>query len=133
MTDTLITPEGEKLAREALRRIDLNPESWDQTTFGSTTACGTVACLAGHVIMAAGGEPSTDLGDYVLDGQTRFAADLARELLGINRASAEVLFAANNDREDLEQLVNDLAAGKRVDCGCPCSCDECVYAGELMS
>lgn len=113
MTDRLITPEGEALARKALAQIDANPCSFNQSTWGYRTECGTVACMAGHVILAAGGEvvPSGLMGLYRYQGEDRSAPDLARELLGVSYDHADALFQAANTREDLGAIVDALVAG----------------------
>lgn len=120
----LITPEGEKLAREALRLIKLDPGSWDQTTWGRKTPCGSTACFAGHVDMVAGAEmvPYESDSDmpYELHAVYRFkgnlysADELAINLLGVEPYSGYALFNGVNDLEDLERMVNDLAAGRAI-------------------
>jgi hypothetical protein len=122
MTDRLISEEGERLYREALQRIDADPESWDQASFGyrrftltpaGETECGTVACLAGHIIMAAGGS-FAGVATYVMPGGLKESAEpLARRLLGIDMAAANALFEAGNTREDLDIMLKSLVNGER--------------------
>jgi len=48
--------EHPEYARTALANIDAQPRSLDMSVWGVLTECGTVACLAGHVLLAAGYE-----------------------------------------------------------------------------
>lgn len=113
MTDRLITPEGEALARKALAQIDANPSSFNQSTWGYRTECGTVACMAGHVILAAGGEvvPDGRPNIYRYQDAEWHAETLARKLLGVSREHGETLFQLTNRREDLGAIVDALVAG----------------------
>jgi hypothetical protein len=116
MTETttrLLSPEGERLARVALARIDADPSSFDQGSWGYEGDCGTVACLAGHVAMAAGA--TFDRGVYRYLGGAYDAESLAVELLGTDQGSADVLFDGANSRADLGRMIDDLAAGRAIE------------------
>ena len=66
-----VTKRGRVLLFKALRAIKKHPRSFSMATFmrhrasvlpsGTRPApyCGTVACIAGHVVLAAGGRPET--------------------------------------------------------------------------
>lgn len=116
MTDRLITPEGEALARKALAQIDANPGSFNQSAWGYRTECRTVACMAGHVNMAAGATAHETLqGIYFFEGQEHHAEPLARELLGISYEHGETLFQTGNTRADLGAIVDALVAGDEAE------------------
>lgn len=61
---------GRKLLMKALRVIRQRPdtfsmEDWirhDESVKGKAPYCGTVACLAGHIVLAAGAPPQCDWG-----------------------------------------------------------------------
>jgi hypothetical protein len=59
MTDTptpTLRLENAELGRTVLDTIDANPESFDMHIWGTSKDpwCGTVACLAGHIMLASG-------------------------------------------------------------------------------
>lgn len=117
----------------ALARVDLDPASWRQWSFGvQYNSCRTAGCLAFHVgeVLEAEfswGEP-TDLGwrdgdghgDALtvvaqlnwIDGRTPFS--YARDALGLTGADAEELFAGGNTRADLQRMRDALAAGQHL-------------------
>jgi len=58
--------DNPELGMLALKRIESDPESFDMRWWAAVTDCGTVACLAGHVMLAAG---------YTLRGQSFIRPD----------------------------------------------------------
>jgi hypothetical protein len=46
--------DNPELGRLVLKRIEAEPELFDMETYGMITPCGTVACLAGHAMLASG-------------------------------------------------------------------------------
>lgn len=42
------------LGRRVLDFIEAHPEQFDMATFGRSTDCGTVGCIAGHVLLQSG-------------------------------------------------------------------------------
>jgi hypothetical protein len=46
---------NEELLKLAVKRIEADPQSWNQGEWVLQGACGTTFCLAGHVLMADGG------------------------------------------------------------------------------
>src|ERR1700674_2440263 len=53
-TGLVLDRVGKHLLEKALTRIKRHPKSLDMADFVGQGSCGTVACLAGHVILAAG-------------------------------------------------------------------------------
>lgn len=72
-----------ELGRLVLKRIAAAPELFDMRTWGTDEPCGTIACLAGHTMLAAG--YSFRLGTYYrLDGTEVDHNGLeAKKLLGM--------------------------------------------------
>jgi hypothetical protein len=46
--------ENPELGRMILKEIDAHPDSFTMALWGKPTACGTVACLAGHAMLLSG-------------------------------------------------------------------------------
>ena len=84
----------------ALAKIDADPASWDQTQW--IGACGTVACLFGHIALAI--DPDVNMWDV---------KKIATEALGITVEVAEKVAAAGNTRDALT-VWRQLLAGERV-------------------
>jgi hypothetical protein len=107
------------LLQRTLAHIEANPDTWDQETWATRTACGTAHCFAGHAVMLAHPNAAP-----VFDGAftTSFVTipdhpvraiwwipDLARDLLGLGRTTGDILFNATNTLEELRAMVADLA------------------------
>lgn len=102
---------GRALALEALRRIEADPESWDQRRWH----CGAACCLAGHVALAAGyawlvpeGDDDTMAGMDVVGetGGPRPVVEVAAESLGIHEFDADNLFSGSNNLDDLRYYID---------------------------
>jgi hypothetical protein len=122
--------------------IDADPDSWDQETYGRyspvpeadedendplPTSCNTVACIAGHTVLAA--LPPQELRFNQYDelvqrdyGNYNTLPDLAADLLqipqdrayhrsGDGSTSTRGLFHSSNTREDLQYLRDEIAKG----------------------
>ena len=118
------------LLRKVLEHIDAHPEEWDQTLWGTNhafvneygqvtydlqrdaTACHTACCIAGWAIMIDGtykvGFPA---GGMVVEDAMRDPGQVARELLGITRDEASILFNGGNSRKQV-QLAAQLIASR---------------------
>ena len=90
-----LTPKNRAIVEKALRAMLRWPETYDQGSYifhdpnvrssGKRPApyCGTEACIAGHVALAAGAVPINGL--YVsLRGQEVRVGDLAEQIMGPN-------------------------------------------------
>ena len=76
--------------RATARRIEENPDKYDQRQF-----CGTAFCIAGHAAIEAGWEMDDATGidlKLVKDGQFRGVEEIAEEFLGLNKDQAYALF-----------------------------------------
>jgi hypothetical protein len=100
---------GVELLETAMRQIISHPETWDQENW----FCGTKACLAGHIVLAAGATrpehlvEDTEYGDEVLyQGEVYPAARLARILTGIAPSEAAWLWEARRTMPELYEAVN---------------------------
>lgn len=71
--------ENAVIGRKVLDRIDAEPKSLNMETWGRQGECGTVACLAGHTMLAAG--YSLSAGMYYAAG--RYVMSEAKEAAGI--------------------------------------------------
>jgi hypothetical protein len=114
-TDTA-TAVNIELLDKALARIDANPDTWRQASWH----CGTAACLAGHVALAAGYQWASDDAIEVFvtspDGAiTDEVASVAEDLLGLDSKSAFELFWCANTREDLQRMRDVLANDPQAD------------------
>lgn len=99
----------------AMDHIEAHPDEWNQATW----VCGTVACLAGHIVLQAGAQPEDreegdEHGEYVTLSGARFNTfNLAVALTHITDAEAQQLFDAWNTmpelRQDTARLTQDLA------------------------
>lgn len=108
---TAAKPNAE-LAYRVLDQIDAHPEQWYQGSW--VRNCGTSFCFAGWALTLAG----HSLRDYEGDDGTRrmqlddttevFSSTVsvaARRELGLARWDGELLFEADNTREDLDRFV----------------------------
>lgn len=80
--------EGEMNAenlRILAHELRADPESYDQSTLGRVTDCGTVACIAGHATWLSGEVPRGKIAD---------GAEIARKWLGLDFDESEILFTA---------------------------------------
>jgi len=112
------------LLQKALDYIETHPEEWEQSCWieDSPLACGTVACLAGHIALIDGWEVHTDAygiirgmvrGDeWVSSVSEAAAASLgATSDYGQVYARGESLWGASNTRKDLWRIANNLVDG----------------------
>jgi len=92
------TSINEPLLRKALEYITSNRKEWDQSCYLRETACGTVGCLAGHMVLLSGVE----------DDPSEAAAfvDLAVSLSGLSATQAFMLFSPTNTLLDLWTLAS---------------------------
>lgn len=117
--------QKERLDR-AIGRLVIDPSSWDQHTWGTKNACGTVACLAGSIAIHDG-LPITwidrhfsdgislqsqldlylmvDLGDGETYETQDFSSHVGQNHLGIEREVADTLFSASNSLEDILTVI----------------------------
>lgn len=107
---------NKELLRETMDAILANPELHNQMHWARKTYCGTAYCFAGWVCRLSGREVDFTLGHA--DGGCRetewltggdLISDTALELLGIDQASASVLFHATNTTHDLKHYVDEIA------------------------
>lgn len=122
----LITREGLERLDAALAHIDAHPEEWFQRNWAlresTETLCGTSYCLAGWIVVLAGGEPDwyrigdeddrywDEAASATLNGERHTISRHARELLGMDYAESSALWDGNNDRARLTELRDRLAA-----------------------
>lgn len=99
--------------RAELEFITANPEQWEQRLWAKKdTGCGSACCLAGWTVVHEdiplffhGGV----LASETLDG--RMIGEVAREILGLEFADADWLFACHNTLYDLWSKASDLTDG----------------------
>jgi hypothetical protein len=111
--------ENTELGRLALSNIEASPELFAMDTWGRVADCGTVACIAGHVLLAAG---------YRFDGYryrrpdgvpVRLVGEEAQALLGLSdgeRFGACGPSVRANDTGDLFSAEDDALARFRRLC-----------------
>lgn len=134
-----VFPEPEpnlELLRLVFKTIDAEPERWNQTSWATaagftigvmdandTAFCGTSFCAAGWAIELSGQhefmfEHPDDMNGTVTaemcvdreTGEHEYIETAARRLLGLTPEEAYSLFAAENSREDLEIVADQIAA-----------------------
>lgn len=124
------------LLRKILAQIDAVPESWVQSTWGlvwnsltgdiiadqrrqsgqARATCGTAYCIAGHVAVLTGWEPSGwsmgEASSYWMDedGRERRVSVIARDALGLTNEEAEMLFHGDNSRSEVQLLAEIIAS-----------------------
>lgn len=116
----------------ALAEIDAEPRRWNQTTWidppdgeadlsqPGQPPCGTVMCLAGFIAWrndwrpASGLEIDNEWWRNLQDGRTQFVRDVAADVLNLWPDEAGALFHWSNTRERLQELRDDLAAGRPI-------------------
>lgn len=88
-----------ELARLVLKQIENDPALFDMREWGIQTPCGTVACIAGHTLLASGYgfAPSSGLGSrgffvHPVSGEAVSPRYEARDLLGLSHDEAGRLF-----------------------------------------
>jgi len=103
------------LAWRVLDHIDANPDQWDQEVWISRSpGCGTAACFAGWACLLSGDQPEFDTkfdseADVVYaNGDVALVQFRAQKLLGVTASEQDDLFALNNTREDLGNLVAEI-------------------------
>lgn len=116
-------PNGDLISYnyEDRENVDYNATWLPDVVVDPIPACGTALCVAGHavtqkgyhIVFAAGNNNSRCCVDDT--GQRYDISFLATQLLGISTYDANILFAGNNDREDLERFRNQLDAGEHLD------------------
>lgn len=76
--------DNAELGRKVVDIIDTQPELFDMGTWASEAACGTVACLAGHVLLLSGYKFRFDR-FWCPDGTlARYEPEEAAKLLGMD-------------------------------------------------
>jgi hypothetical protein len=105
---------NKELLRETMDAILAKPEMHVQGAWATKTDCGTAYCFAGWACILSGREVDFTLSDslsieteYLIGGD--YIMDTARDLLGIDHASAGVLFHATNTTSDLKHYVDEIA------------------------
>lgn len=79
-------------------------DSWDQSSWGLTSACRTSGCFAGWACVLSG---------YTLDG-TFSIPGKAQHLLGLTANQTDMLFQAGNGLDDLRDIVATLKEDPRA-------------------
>lgn len=104
-----------ELIRAVAERIHSHPEQYDQTEWGMETECGTVACLAGHTLLASGMYTLEGLNFFNQNGRMVMPRAEATELLGLTHNETDALFAVgwgptrtNSTEEAIEQIRKEL-------------------------
>lgn len=107
---------GLPLLRAVLKQIDDHPETHDQSVMARKTACETALCVAGHAVALRGHKLQFDEdGDegqayYTTDGERIW--DLAERELEIDEDWSYDLFYAENSREDIQRIAEQIAADR---------------------
>jgi hypothetical protein len=78
-------------------------------------ACGTAACVAGWVAIAAGKRLSWHAGDLTTEGVdgNGSISEFARDYLSLNRGQAAALFCSCNGLKDLRRIALDIKNGQK--------------------
>lgn len=110
-------------ARQVLEHIEAHPEEWDQGSWGrrigTSNACGTAYCFAGHAVRMAHpnavflfgeGTSTTDKArDVSIPGNGIIAIRFeAMKLLDLSTYACDVLFEASNTLDHLRDYVAQL-------------------------
>jgi hypothetical protein len=110
-------------ADAVMDHIDTHPEQHAQRRW----FCGTTACVAGRTALMAGWKPvfrsicgaeacracRLIAEEVEKDGEVRYVADVARELLGLDCETADRLFAGDNTLDDIHQVHKELHGAPR--------------------
>lgn len=107
----------------AIEQIIRHPETWNQNTYASKTACGTSFCVAGWVAKLAGAEPmwSAELKDNhdidiaYFEGQVKDIPRISSELIFggdeiLDDFGYHELYYPDNTLYDVLRFVTDWAA-----------------------
>jgi hypothetical protein len=116
-----------ELINKVIEQIDAHPETWCQDLWARKTDCGTSYCFAGWACVLAGEEilwnehkvgedtfaahvrtqgcASKEFGEYYVTIRER-----AQQLLGLGVIEADLLFDWANDREEIQEQVNQVLA-----------------------
>lgn len=136
-TDEELPRPNLPLLRKVLDHIDAHPNEWYQSEWGIRTdsypltfidgnapACGTAFCIAGHAAVMSGATPVWgEEGNlsYIRPPGGGFAdvQEFARKALGLTHdeaSSLDGLFAAENDRDEIQRHAEAIAAraGERL-------------------
>ncbi len=73
--------------------------------------CGTTYCVAGHLVVEAGYEWSSESNSYLANG--RRVDDVAADMLGLGFGQASHLFNASNNARTVRRIAEDIA-GERL-------------------
>lgn len=149
---TAPTPNAE-LAYAVLDHIDAHPEQHDQSRWFQKTTCGTTGCFAGWAVVLAGHHVEFDPEPYrdgiqrydTIDGDrmrtVQWVAEEDLRIAGLEVPcqtcpdcgylddATEALFCANNTREDLGRLVEQIF-GPRPEVGLYGTGCRCNWLGE---
>lgn len=108
--------ENIRALAKKMRRLR-HEEHYDQGLYVEKTACGTVACLAGHAALMAGWKPFKDsegnVCDYAMkgpEGKMKDIATIAKQHLGINTRKAIRLFTPNPEDDEYTRWPEEFAA-----------------------
>lgn len=92
-----MSERNEELFRAVADYIEEHPERYSQTTYGYTTGCDTVACIAGTALLLSGLtlQPDGDdwlwfNGTFIVDTRTK-----AQHLLGLTVGESYLLFSGS--------------------------------------
>jgi hypothetical protein len=124
-----VVPTKEQLDRleGALLHIQEHPEEWDQSDWIVQNDCGTVACVAGHVVLREG-YPVRRVRHYfdahggfvwltqvMVDGEWTSTSirNVAQKLLGLDNFRASRLFAPHNSLPELWMAFEGISEGRR--------------------
>lgn len=120
--------------RSALEHVTEHPREWIQNHYLARTSCGTMACLAGRIVLEAGApyqevdwvpvrDYDGDLNELVpvpgmatatvidVDGFPTFVSEIAADRIGVPYRQAEHLFAASNSLRTLWELAAEYSGG----------------------
>ena len=116
-----LTAEGVRLLREVQKRIVAEPERFNMGTWCSETACGTVACIAGHIGLMLGYAPRV-LRRFS-DSERADAKVIATGAIGIDDEIASELFYDSQWPEDLLQRLDEAEAENDPVCYASVACE----------
>lgn len=116
-----------ELARKVLARVEADPDALDMRTWGKVAPCGTVACLAGHTLLADGWEmrPRREHGLAVFTKDSRVAVgddvgEVARELLELDdgefyRGGSDLFWCCTDEDVAVQWLRDITGAAEACD------------------
>lgn len=120
MTTTATRRVNLTLLRDALDRIEAEPQHWNQHAWAARTTCGTTYCLAGWTCVLAGHHIDWDNAIYADDAEDApmeaitltngwLISAAAQRLLGLTDAEADRLFDGHNTLPELHRMAAQLA------------------------